>query len=343
MKALSFNTVEEAGRYLGELEDSRGLVLFASAADVRELSPYAPACAVLCSTKGEYTPEGYRNGVVTGFEYESGIAEPVEILHPPVLSGHELEAAYQKVKDNANAFLLLLCDGKGAMEETILSSLFFIAPEFKVLGGSAADDERGETYIYLGNRRVRSLGIFFNMSARTALMKENIYVPAGKTLLVTEADVSARTVHSFNGRPAAEEYARVLGVPEAELGEHFLSSPLGKRYEDDLIIASPMSINPDKSVTFYSQIISSTYVEMLSLADPLAMLEETLGGSPYKPSFVLNINCTLRDRLFNRDRLWAAFDEKMLAFCGNITGFISFGEQYYKTHANQTMIMLLVE
>ncbi|WP_342565080.1 FIST N-terminal domain-containing protein [Paenibacillus sp. FSL R7-0345] len=343
MKALSFNTLDDARRQLEELGENRGLVLFASAAAVRELSPLAPPHAVLCSTKGEYTPEGYRSGVITGFEYDVRMTGIVEILQPPVLSSAGLNAAYQKVKDNANAFLLLLCDGAAAMEEAILSSLFFIAPEFKVIGGSAADDESGETYIYIGSRRVKNLGIFFNMAARTSLIKENIYVPTGNTLLVTEADVFGRTVFSFNGRPAAEEYARVLGVPEEELTQHFLSSPLGKRYEDDLIIASPMTANPDRSVTFYSQVMSSTYVEVLGLADPLAVLEETLGASPYKPSFVLNINCTLRDQLFNRDRLWGAFDDKMLSFCGNTTGFISYGEQYYKKHANQTMILLLVE
>ncbi|MFD2876134.1 FIST N-terminal domain-containing protein [Paenibacillus rhizoplanae] len=102
-------------------------------------------------------------------------------------------------------------------------------PQFKVVGGSAADDERGETYLFIGTRRVRNLGIYFNMPARTALVKENIYVPAGKTLLVTEADVFGRRVYSFNGRPAAGEYARVLGVPEKELAEHFSEQPAGQK------------------------------------------------------------------------------------------------------------------
>ncbi|MNB90742.1 FIST N domain protein [compost metagenome] len=343
MKALSFLTLDEAKRHLEVLGDSRGLVLFASAAAVRQLSPLAPPRVLLCSTKGEYTPEGYRSGVVTGFEYDASIAEITEIVQPPVLSSARLKAAYLKVKDNANAFLLLLCDGTAGMEETILSSLFFVEPDFKVIGGSAADDENGEAYIFIGSRRVQNLGVFFDMSVRTTLVKENIYVPTGNTLLVTEADVFARTVYSFNGRPASAEYARALGVPEGELDRHFLSNPLGKRYADDLIISSPMTVNPDQSVTFYSQIMSSTYVEVLNSADPLAVLEETLETSPYKPSFVLNINCTLRDQLFTRDNLWAAFDEKMLSFCGNTTGFISYGEQYYKKHANQTMILLLVE
>ncbi|AIQ16815.1 hypothetical protein H70357_09180 [Paenibacillus sp. FSL H7-0357] len=342
MKALSFDTLYEVKRYLGEKPSSRGLVLFASAGAVRELSPHAPANAVLCSTKGEYTPKGYRNGVVSGFEYDADIADIVEILHPPVLSGDNLKASYHKVKDNVNAFLLLLCDGRAAMEETILSSLYFIDQEFKVLGGSAADDESGETYLYIGSRRVRNLGIFFNLTARTALIKENIYVPTGTKLLVTEADVFGRTVYSFNGRPAAEEYARVLDVKEDLLAGHFLSNPLGKRYEDDLIIASPMVINPDKSITFYSQLMPSTYLEVLSAADPLVVLEQTLREIPFKPAFVLNINCTLRDRLFLRDGLWAGFDDKMIGFCGNTAGFISYGEQYYKKHANQTMVLLLV-
>lgn len=343
MIAVSFNTLDEARHHLAQLDSSRALVLFASAAAVRELSPHAPSRAVLCSTKGEYTPQGYRNGVVTGFEYDANIADVVEILHPPVLSASLLNAAYRKVQDNKNAFLLLLCDGTGGMEEMLLSSLYFIPPQFKVTGGSAADDGDGETYIYIGDRRVRNVGIFYDIPARTALIKENIYVPSGQTLLVTEADVFGRTVYSFNGRPAAEEYARVLGVPEKELAAHFLSRPLGRRYEDDLIIASPKEVHADGSVSFYSQVMSSTYVEVLSAADPLAVLEETLGGSPFKPSFVLNINCTLRDQLFGREGLWADFDQTMLGFCGNTTGFISYGEQYYTKHANQTMILLLVE
>ena len=343
MIAVSFNTLDEARHHLSQLDSSRGLVLFASPASVRELSANTTSRVVLCSTKGEYTPQGYRNGVVTGFEYDASIADVVEILHPPVLSTAHMEAAYRKVHHNKNAFLLLLCDGTGGMEEMLLSSLYFIPPQFKVAGGSAADDGDGETYIYIGDRRVRNVGIFYDMPARTALIKENIYVPSGQTLLVTEADVFGRTVYSFNGRPAAEEYARVLGVPEKELAAHFLSSPLGRRYEDDLIIASPKEVHADGSVSFYSQVMSSTYVEVLSAADPLAVLEETLGGSPFKPSFVLNINCTLRDQLFGREGLWADFDQAMLGFCSNTTGFISFGEQYYTKHANQTMILLLVE
>lgn len=86
MIAVSFDTLDEARHHLEELDVNRGLVLFAAAAAVRELSRHAPSRAVLCSTKGEYTPQGYRSGVITGFEYEAGIAEIVGILHPPCLA-----------------------------------------------------------------------------------------------------------------------------------------------------------------------------------------------------------------------------------------------------------------
>ncbi|MFD2876133.1 FIST N-terminal domain-containing protein [Paenibacillus rhizoplanae] len=120
--------MDEARRHLEELNVNRGLVLFAEAAAVRELSRHAPSRAVLCSTKGEYTPQGYRSGVITGFEYEAGIADIVGILHPPVLSASTLETAYRNVQGNPNAFLLLLCDGTGGMEEMLLSSLYFYGP-----------------------------------------------------------------------------------------------------------------------------------------------------------------------------------------------------------------------
>lgn len=343
MKAIFYRTLEEAVSMLREDAGGKGRVLFASAADVQALAEWASPETVLCSTKGEYTMEGFRSGVVAGFEYEAGLAETVEILDPPVLSASRLDEAYGKVKDNENAFLLLLCDGRGGMEETILSSLYFIGPAFKIVGGSAADDDSGQTYLYIGSRRVRNLGIFFQAVSRTALLKENIYKPSGTRLLVTDADLLERRVRTFNGRPAAEAYAEALGISQGELSGYFLSHPLGKKYENDWIIASPMAVHNDGSLSFYSQLMPSTYVDVLKAEDPLQVLDDTLGSSPFVPGFVLNINCTLRERLFSRDGLWKAFDDKMISFCGNTAGFISYGEQYYRKHANQTMILLLVE
>lgn len=345
MKALVFDHIDEAFHYLREgLANNKGAVLFSSLPHVTELARQAPDHAVLCSTSGEYTCNGYRDGVITGFEYDRQWTEIVDVGYPPITSSRRLKQAYEKVKDNANAFLLLLCDGLSGMEESLISTLYFMRPDFKIIGGSAGDSlQFKETFIYIGSRRVRHAAIFFDAPFRTALMKENIYSRTGDTLLVTRADAMNRTVMSFNDRPASEEYARVLGVEEQELSRHFMNHPLGKAYEDDIFIASPMRVNPDRSITFYTELMPNTFVHMLKPEDPLDILRQTVTQAPFRPSFVLAVHCILRSLMFQQKDCWDSFDRELLGLCSNITGFVSYGEQYYQRHINQTMVLMLTE
>ncbi|MFL0197149.1 FIST signal transduction protein [Clostridium sp. WILCCON 0269] len=344
MKALYFSKVQEAISFIRGTDESRGVVLFCSADNVKELSKNNDKDIVLCSTAGEYTYAGYKDGVITGFEYDRKEAEIVEISYPPILSVNELKKAYGNVKNNKNAFMLLLCDGLKGIEESILSTFYFIDSSFKIIGGSAGDNERfEETYIYVGNRRVMNVALFFNLKRRTSIIKENIYVKTEKILRVTEADVVSRKVKTFNNKPASTEYAYAVGVSENKLPEYFMSNPLGKLYENDILIASPMKVNEDKSITFYSELMVNTFVYLLKPAEPIGVLKETLRDVSFKPSFVLSINCIFRKLLFVKDKIWENFDKEMISFCKNTTGFVSYGEQYYKKHLNQTMVMLMVE
>ena len=122
-----------------------------------------------------------------------------------------------------------------------------------------------------------------------------------------------------------------------------MNNPLGKIYRDEILIASPMKVNPDKSITFYCQLMPNTFVEMLKPVDPIVQVKKTIGNMPFKPNFVFAINCILRSLKFQQENLWKSIDKEMLAFCPNTAGFVSYGEQYYKAHANQTMVMLIVE
>jgi hypothetical protein len=345
MKAVRFSSVEDTNTYLNQNQDSnKGYVLFSSVVNIIELSTKVAENVVLCSTSGEYTNNGYADGVITGFEYDLSDAEIVEIKYPPIKSVHELKEAYRKVKNNQNAFMILLCDGLSNMEETILSTFYFMEPTFKIIGGSAGDNlQFKETYIYIGNVRVRNAVLFIDSKRRTSLIKENIYVKTGKTLLVTEADVINRTVKSFNNKPASTEYASILGVNECDLPKHFMNNPLGKAYEDDIFIASPMKVNYDKSITFYCELMSNTFVHLLKPEDSITVLRRTLQSAPFKPSFIFAINCILRSLKFIEEGTWKTFDKEMLKFCNNTAGFISYGEQYYKYHSNQTMVILLEE
>jgi len=181
------------------------------------------------------------------------------------------------------------------------------------------------------------------MKKRTSIIKENIYIPKGQRLLVTESDAINRTVKTFNKAPASTEYAKALNVREADLPNYFMNNPLGKKYKDEIFIASPMKVNVDKSITFYCQVMPNTFVEILEPVDPIEQIRSTINNIQFKPSFVLAINCILRSLKFEQENIWKNIDKEILSFCPNTTGFISYGEQFYKSHANQTMVMLIVE
>lgn len=343
MKSLVFSNSQEASNFT-KTNINRGFVLFSNVEIILELSKLVSSNVTLCSTAGEYSTDGYKNGIISGFEYELSDAEVVEILYPPIKSVNKLRESYRKVQNNKNAFGLLLCDGLTGMEESIVTTFYFVDDDFKIIGGSAGDNLKfKETFIFLGSKRVHSAVLFFNTKRRTSLIKENIYVPSGKRLLVTESDAINRTVKTFNKVPASTEYAKILNVSEADLPNHFMNNPLGKIYKDEVFIASPMKVNADKSITFYCQLMPNTFVEVLEPVNPIAQIKNTIDSIPFKPTFVFAINCILRSLKFQQENLWKSIDKEILSFCPNTTGFISYGEQFYKAHANQTMVMLIVE
>lgn len=343
MKALSFSEIKSVTDYIDK-SNNTGYVLFSSIEIIKELSNYVSDDVVLCSTAGEYTSKGYENGVITGFQYDREECNIVEILYPPIKSSEKLKESYNDVKNNPNSFLLLLCDGLSGMEESIITTLFFMDDNFKVIGGSAGDNLKFEkTLIYIGGKEVHSAALFFNTRRRTQLVKENIYVPTGNRLLVTEADPMNRIVKTFNNKPASTEYARLLGIKESELSNQFMNHPLGKIYKNDIFIASPMKVNSDKSITFYCQIMPNSFVHMLEPVNPITQVKDTLNTFTFKPNFTFVINCILRSLKFQQEKLWKDVDTEVLKLCSNTSGFISYGEQFYKNHCNQTMVILAIE
>ncbi len=343
MRSFMFSNVDEVLNYIKN-NSEKGFVIFSSTEMVAELSKHVSDNVVLCSTAGEYSRNGYKEGIVSGFEYDLNEAESVEIPNPPVKSINNLKQAYKKVQNNKNAFALLLCDGLHGLEESVITTFYFVNNDFKIIGGSAGDNLKfKETFIFSGSKRVESIAIFFNVKSRTNIIKENIYESTGKRLLITDSNLIGRTVKTFNKIPASTAYANILNIKEEELPNYFMNNPLGKLYENEIYIASPMKVNPDKSITFYCQMMSNTFVEVLKPLDPVEQVKNTIKNIQFIPSFVLSINCILRSLKFQQDGIWKNIDNELISLCPNITGFISYGEQFNKKHVNQTMVLLAVE
>lgn len=343
MKNFVFSNVTEVFNYTKNNSD-KGFVIFSGVETILELSKQMPSNVILCSTAGEYSRNGYKDGIISGFEFDLDQAEIVEIPNPPIKNIKNLKQAYSKVRGNKNAFAFLLCDGLNGTEESVVTTFYFTDNNFKIIGGSAGDNLKfKETFIFIGNKKVNSVAIFFNMNKRTQIIRENIYESAGKRLLITDSDLITRTIKTFNKAPASTEYAKALNIREQDLPNYFMNNPLGKIYEDGIYIASPMKVNPDKSITFYCQMMSDTFVDILKPVDPVQQMKKTIKKVEFKPSFVLAINCILRSLKFQQEGLWKSIDSELLSLCPNVTGFISYGEQFYNKHVNQTMVLLAIE
>lgn len=344
MKSFVFGTKQELLENIAN-NPNAGYVVFTDCSMVAEIAEKVDERVIVCSGSGEFTPAGFQEKAITGFTYEKETVEVVEILYPPLRVLNKFKEAYNKIKNNPNAFALLLCDGLSAMEEAIVTTFYFTDPSFKVIGGSAGDGLAfKETPIYIGSRKVFSVALFVNARTKTQIIKENLYttVPE-KRMLVTSADPMNRIVRTLNDKPAATEYARQLNVSESELSKYFISNPLGRTIMGETLISSPMKINSDKSITFYCQIMPNMFVDLLELADYRSVIQDTKKQIMLKPSFAISINCILRSLYFQGAGLWKTVDRELLSICPDQTGFISYGEQFHQNHFNQTMVMLLVE
>ena len=87
------------------------------------------------------------------------------------------------------------------------------------------------------------------------IFKTQHFVSLDERLVVTEADPEHRIVKEINGRPAAEEYARVIGVPPDDLCTiRFASSPVVVVIDGTDYVRSIQKANPDGSLTFFCAI-----------------------------------------------------------------------------------------
>ncbi len=342
MKTLTFDSSESVLEYARQHIDEL-LVLFSTHTEIELFETMIPDNMIIATSFAQTYGNVKKEHGFTGFSEKRDICEVVPIAEPPILSRNDLRKAYDRVKDNPNAFMYLIADGLSGQEDMIMTSLYFMDHNFKMIGGSAGDTSYDSTLIYYGRQRVKHIAVFIDCRRHTEVVKENIYVPTGKKLLVTKADPIKRIVYTFNNRPADEEYARVLGIPLYDLRNEFISHPLGQKTDGELFINSPQRIQHDHSIKFYSEIIPNKFVDVLELGDMDVIMEQTRKKMGMKPSVLLSINCILRDQYFTKNGKWHQVFTSLERMNSSQSGYISAGEQYEFQHCNQTMVLLGIE
>jgi len=257
--------------------------------------------------------------------------------------GRLMEGVAASAADRANYLGLVLHDGMGGGEETVMSALSSLS-NIPFIGGSAGDGGRFEAaHVFVnGEPSTRSAGLaLLELRRDYRILKTQSFDTVGEVLRVTRVDEASRRVIEFNGKPAAEEYARALGVETAELVQHFGSHPLGLLVqENEPFVRSPQQIQ-GTDVVFYCNIKEGMELEVLESRDIVGDTKSDLSRAIAEfgnPEALINFHCILRTLELKKKQQME--DYAKIFESVRCMGFSTYGESYIG-HINQTSVIVL--
>lgn len=319
----------------------------------KELKSSFKAPVIGCTTAGEITPMGYTQGSITGFSLAS---EELDVFPYMIPSLHSfdgvktgklvrsmlkhLEQARTK-RPEASAFGLLLIDGLSIMEEQVIAILANGLEPIPIVGGSAGDDFKlSQTHVYYDGSFVTDAALItlFITTLPFLPLKTQHFTATEKRLVITGATPEKRIVHEINGMPAAEEYARVVGLNVKDLTPLIFSEyPVMLRFGGEYYVRSIQKVNEDGSLTFFCAIDEGLVLRVANsenleknLSDALEKAREEI------PNIRLTIgfDCILRLLEVQNKKLQEQVNP--IFERNRVIGFNTYGEQFKSVHVNQT-------
>ena len=306
-----------------------------------------------CTSAGEIGPAGYCGHSLSGVSFSATagtiVCDRLPILQSfNVTQGHtfaqellqRLESRSPQVSPE-NTFAFLLIDGLSVREEPVLYTLHAALGNIPLCGGSAGDGLKfGSTWIF-------HQGAFHTDSALLMLVNTPLpfrifmtqhFISDDERMVVTEADPARRLVMEINGRPAADEFARVLGVSTAALGPRlFAQNPVVMLINGTNYVRSIQKANADGSLTFFCTIEAGLVLRVAHGGDLLPNLEQAFSriqGEIGPLQLTLGCDCILRNLEIAQKQIGAEVGD--LFQRNNTIGFNTYGEQYGGVHVNQT-------
>lgn len=341
------------------------VIFFCSNAYDRELLAeemrrmFAGIQVVGCTTAGEIGPAGYRDHSLTGASFPASSFNAVSgrldrLQQFELASGQAFaQELLQKLESQAsqanadNSFALLLIDGLSVREEPVTRALQRALGRFPLVGGSAGDGLNfGTTQVYFEGQFHTDSAVLMLVSTRLPfkLFKTQHFVATDERMVVTEADTARRIVKEINGLPAAQEYARMLGVDAGDLDPmRFAASPVVVMIDGTNYVRSIQKVNPDGSLTFFCAIEDGLVLRVAKGVDLLENLEQVftqIRAEIGPPQLVLGCDCILRKLEIAQSSLVDRVNEIFVR--NNSIGFNTYGEQFQGVHVNQTLVGIAI-
>ena len=312
-----------------------------------------------CTTAGEITPMGYSQGTITGFSLASDELDVFPFLIPSLqtFDGTKTEGLVRSIQDRleqtrkkspeAGAFGLLLIDGLSIMEEQVTAILANAVEPVPIVGGSAGDDLKlKKTYVYFDGSFVSDAALitFFVTTLPFIPIKTQHFSATEKRLVITKASPEKRIVYEINGMPAAEEYARVVGLDVNDLTPLVFSEyPVMLRFGGEYYVRSIQKMNKNGSLTFFCAIDEGLVLRVAEGENLVKNLDETLVKIRDEiPDVKLTIgfDCILRLLEVQNKKLQG--EVNAIFQKNHVIGFNTYGEQFNSVHVNQTFTGIIL-
>ena len=362
---IAQSCAEDPGEAVAELHDGLAqedlslVLFFCSSRYDREVlaaelsGRFAGVPVAGCTTAGEIGPAGCRDHSLAGVSFSAAACTPVggrleDLSHFRREDGTALAQDLRRrlaalaPGDGLNTFAFLLVDGLFGHEEQLAHALQQGLAEVPLVGGSAGDELGFErTYVYWDGRFLSDAAVLLLAATPLPLteFKTQHFVPTDERLVVTAADPGQRVVTELNGRPAAEEYGRLLGVKPADLRpDHFAASPVLVVVDGTNYVRSIQRVEPGGGLKFYCAIDRGVVLRVARGVDLLENLEAAFSRVRAQigpPQLVLTCDCILRKLEIDQSGLQPSVSEVLTH--NNAVGFNTYGEQFCGVHVNQTM------
>jgi len=305
---------------------------------------------IACTTAGEISA-GYSEGRIVAiglpramFAARTVVVPDLDRFDPQMLVSDVIGARLGLQADYphfAQEFAFLLVDGVSAREDTLMDTLAQAIGPVPLFGGSAGDGTAFEHSLLGKDGAVWENAAVLSV-VRTAcpvrVFSFDHLEPGDRKMVVTRADPDHRLVMEINGAPAVQEYARVLGMPQAGLGPFtFAAHPLVVRVGGRYYVRSIQQATPEGHLKFFSAIddgVVLTLANIRDIADALAIDLAALAEDG-EVDTIIACDCVLRRMAAEQTQRTRAVSQVLAA--NNVVGFSTYGEQFGAMHVNFTM------
>ncbi len=308
-----------------------------------------------------WTSFGVENDVLNIVAIEDGITCSAGVIEKAnnfaLTYADNVKKCCESIATSENTVCLEFTVPRKLAEEYAIMTLnsVLLRKEIPVIGGTAAcvgefGNESADGLVSL-NGVVYQDGCVFvlihNENGAILLSRENIYEPlTGKEFTVTKANSISRTIMRLDDQPAADIYARELGISRQEIDSRFVHFPFGRELGGELYLNTPYAEGSNGSLKFHARVHEGTNMMVMTEGDYKAITRRTIKQVKSEipnPSLVFMIHCVARTILFETNGYINEYQKLLTDAFPGFIGVSCLGEQMGTKNFNQTMLLVVFE